>query len=98
MILLELAFKPCQQSKGVAGGARETGENLIVVEPAYLFRARFHHGFAERYLTVAGESHTRVFSDEQHGRAAHLITFFPHCVRNETIGTRLNVSQGEHLE
>ncbi len=71
MILLELAFKPGQQGKGVGRSAGKAGQNSLVVKPANFLRVRFHDGFAERNLPVAGHSYMIVFANQQHRRTAN---------------------------
>ena len=98
VVLLEFAFEPREQREGVARGARKPRNDLVVVEAAHLFGAGFHHRLTQRDLAVSGESHTSIFSYQQHGCAAHSIAFLAHASLMSTIGTRSNVSQGRHLK
>src|SRR5215216_1705980 len=94
VILLELALEPRQKRERVSSRSSKTGQNLIVVEPADLSCACFHDGFAHGHLPVSRKRNASIFPYEQHRSAAHPIVLFLHSSLTETIGTRLNVSQG----
>src|SRR5215213_3969657 len=96
MILLELALEPRQKRKRISSCSCKTSHNLIVVKTPDLFCARFYDRFAKSHLPVSGECDVNVLPHEQHRSAAHPIVFSLHAF-NETIGTRLNVSQGHGL-
>src|SRR5215207_3953572 len=96
VILLELAFESRQKRKRISSRSRKTSHNLIVIKAPYLFCARFYDRFAKGHLPVSGERDINVLPYGQHRSAAHPIVFSLHAF-NETIGTRLNVSQGHGL-
>jgi len=47
-----LGFKAFEQGKGIGGTTGETGNDLILVEAAYLAGVALHDGVAEGYLAV----------------------------------------------
>jgi len=52
VILLQLGLETAEEGERVGGRTRETGKNLVLVQPSDLFRIVFHHARAERNLTV----------------------------------------------
>ena len=55
LMLFELAFEALEQRKGVGRAAGESGQDLVVVEPAHLARAGLDDDGAQRDLAVAAE-------------------------------------------
>src|SRR6185503_5133972 len=52
VILLQLGLETAEEGERVGGRTRETGKNLVLVQPSDLFRIVFHHARAARNLTV----------------------------------------------
>src|SRR5512135_3129141 len=67
MILVELALKPAEKREGVGGRARKSGEDLFLIETAYLLGAVLDNGLAKRDLTVSGHDNFAVATHAQDG-------------------------------
>src|SRR5437773_532865 len=67
-ILLELRFERGEQREGIRGGAGESGEDRIVVEPADFLRALLQDGAAEGHLTVTRHNRAVVVPDREDRR------------------------------
>src|ERR1700712_2537567 len=64
-ILLELAFQPLEQGKGVGRGAGKTADDISLAELADLFGVGFDDGLADRNLPVAADHHLAALADRQ---------------------------------
>ena len=60
LVLLQMGFKMFKQSKGIRSAASEAGDDLIVIQAAYLAGVAFHHGIAQRNLAITTENHFTV--------------------------------------
>ena len=70
-MFLQLAFKAFEQSNGVGGRSRETGDDFIVVQAASFARGVFHHVIAHGHLSVGDERHFAVSAHAQNSSSVH---------------------------
>src|SRR5262249_53271077 len=68
-ILLELAFEPLEQGKGVGGGAGEAADDVALAKLADLLGVGLDDGLADRDLAVAADHHLAALADRQDRRA-----------------------------
>ena len=77
-IVLELRFKAFQQGERVGTGAGETDEDFSSMQFANLVSVGFHHGLAQRHLTVAADGRHVAMANREDCRGAdslHLRAF-----------------------
>src|SRR6267142_1406167 len=70
--LLQLAFEAFEQRDRVGRGAREAGDDLVIVEAARLARGVLHHVIAHGHLAIGDEHDLVVLAHAQHRCAVHL--------------------------
>lgn len=63
----QLAFKALKQGKGISRSPRESGEDLVVVKPAYLAGASLCYNGAQGYLAIASEGDLVPASSRKYG-------------------------------
>src|SRR5690606_35218611 len=69
LVLLELALEALEEGEGVRRPAGESGQHLILVEPAHLAGVGLHDRVSERHLSVAAERHPPVAANAEYRRA-----------------------------
>jgi hypothetical protein len=69
LMLVELRLESLEQRKCVRGGARKTGQNAVVEEPANFTRSRLDDDVAESHLAIATQRHAGAAPDRQYGSA-----------------------------
>jgi hypothetical protein len=67
--LLELAFQPLEQRKGVGSGAGKAADHVALAETADLLGVGFHDGLADGDLSVAADDDAAALADGQDGGA-----------------------------
>src|ERR1700692_2001720 len=70
-MFLQLAFETFEQSDGIGGRARKTGDDFIVVKPARFASGMFHDVIAHGYLAIGDEYDFAVLTHAQNRSAVH---------------------------
>jgi hypothetical protein len=96
MILFEFRFKARQQGKGVSGSAGKPGQDFVVVKPANINATRLNDGFTHRHLTVTGQCHAPISTNQQNSCAAHLGRFSLHVASHHYRNSREPKSSSAH--
>ena len=63
--MFQLTFEIFEQGKRIRGGARKTGQYLIVVEATDLACITLHDGFAQGYLAITTDNNLIAPSNRQ---------------------------------
>ncbi len=75
-MLLQLSFEAFEQRESISSGAGKSGNDAVLVEPAYFAGIGFHDGVTQRDLAVATHDNQVAPADRTDRGAAKIFHFW----------------------